>query len=109
MDLGKFCNQVEASDDLCGIGMSVNDGTIENFVVKYKPSGAEIKISTEAVKKCDWPVLYEVMTGRREPAVIQHMTRIVGYYSKISNWNPSKIGELGDRKKGEYEVEVSKD
>ncbi len=25
------------------------------------------------------------------------MTRIVGYYSRINNWNKSKLGELGDR------------
>lgn len=109
MDLGKFCSQVEASEDLCGVGMGINEGVVDSFVVKYKPSGTDIKLPIEAVKKCDWSMLYDVITGRREPAVIQHMTRIVGYYSKISNWNPSKIGELGDRKKGEYEVEASKD
>lgn len=26
------------------------------------------------------------------------MTRIVGYYSRINNWNKSKLGELGDRR-----------
>ncbi|NQT86306.1 anaerobic ribonucleoside-triphosphate reductase, partial [bacterium] len=30
------------------------------------------------------------------------MTRIVGYYSRISNWNKSKIGELRDRQAGTY-------
>ncbi len=34
------------------------------------------------------------------------MSRIVGYYSKIQNWNKSKLGELQDRqdgaKKGSY-------
>ncbi|MBI5574714.1 MAG: anaerobic ribonucleoside-triphosphate reductase [Elusimicrobia bacterium] len=33
------------------------------------------------------------------------ITRIVGYYSRISNWNKSKIGELQDRHKGNYVVE----
>jgi len=33
-----------------------------------------------------------------------HMTRIVGYYSRISNWNDSKLGELADRHKGIYDV-----
>lgn len=32
------------------------------------------------------------------------VTRIVGYYSRISNWNKSKIGELQDRHKGNYGV-----
>jgi ribonucleoside-triphosphate reductase len=32
------------------------------------------------------------------------VTRIVGYYSRISNWNKSKLGELKDRHKGNYSV-----
>lgn len=32
------------------------------------------------------------------------ITRIVGYYSKINNWNKNKIGELKDRKSGIYQV-----
>lgn len=32
-------------------------------------------------------------------------SRIVGYFSDISNWSKSKIGELQDRHKGDYQVE----
>lgn len=32
------------------------------------------------------------------------VTRIVGYYSKITNWNKNKIGELKDRRSGNYKV-----
>lgn len=32
------------------------------------------------------------------------VTRIVGYYSKINNWNKNKIGELKDRKLGNYQI-----
>ncbi|MBL7140551.1 MAG: anaerobic ribonucleoside-triphosphate reductase [Planctomycetes bacterium] len=32
------------------------------------------------------------------------MTRIVGYFSRIANWNQSKLGELKDRQKGDYVV-----
>jgi ribonucleoside-triphosphate reductase len=35
---------------------------------------------------------------------IYGITRIVGYYSRISNWNKSKVGELNDRHKGDYGV-----
>lgn len=31
---------------------------------------------------------------------LQGVTRIVGYYSRVSNWNKSKIGELRDRQAG---------
>jgi len=33
---------------------------------------------------------------------VYHMTRIVGYYSQVHNWNKSKLGELKDRQKGNY-------
>lgn len=32
------------------------------------------------------------------------MSRVTGYYSIIENWNPSKIAELKDRKKGNYKI-----
>lgn len=32
------------------------------------------------------------------------ITRIVGYYSRIENWNKSKRGELKDRHRGDYAV-----
>lgn len=33
---------------------------------------------------------------------VEKMTRIVGYFSRLSNWNPSKLGELKDRWRGNY-------
>lgn len=30
------------------------------------------------------------------------VTRIVGYYSRVNNWNKAKIGELRDRRAGMY-------
>ncbi len=35
---------------------------------------------------------------------IYGITRIVGYYSKVNNWNKNKIGELKDRKSGKYQI-----
>lgn len=36
---------------------------------------------------------------------VEHITRVVGYFSKIQNWNRSKRqGELPDRQKGQYSV-----
>jgi len=32
------------------------------------------------------------------------MSRIVGYFSRIANWNKSKLGELKDREAGDYSV-----
>ena len=32
------------------------------------------------------------------------ITRIVGYFSRMTNWNSSKLGELDDRRRGDYAV-----
>jgi ribonucleoside-triphosphate reductase len=35
------------------------------------------------------------------------VTRIVGYFSRVSNWNKSKLGELKDRQHGNYKIKGS--
>ena len=42
-----------------------------------------------------------------ESSDVYGVTRIVGYYSRITNWNQSKIGELKDRHKGNYSLQSS--
>ena len=39
-----------------------------------------------------------------ESTDVSGITRIVGYYSRIANWNKSKLGELKDRHRGNYSV-----
>ena len=35
---------------------------------------------------------------------VEGITRIVGYYSRVKNWNKSKLGELKDRQGGDYGI-----
>jgi len=37
---------------------------------------------------------------------VHGLTRIVGYFSRVNNWNKSKHGELKDRQKGNYSVSL---
>ena len=46
----------------------------------------------------------EILQHKREPKVLSHMCRIVGYYSVMDNWNISKLQEQKDRRKGNYGV-----
>ena len=39
-----------------------------------------------------------------ESTDVYGMTRIVGYFSRINNWNSSKLGELRDRHRGSYSL-----
>lgn len=104
MDIDKFYDMVDAAKDLTGVGVDETDHG-KGVIVKHEPTNMSVRIPVDAVKGADWDTLYSVIVGEREPTVLQHMTRIVGYYSKIASWNKSKIGELKDRHKGNYAVE----
>ncbi len=55
----------------------------------------------EAIQQNDWPILEsQIIQGKK----IHHISRVVGYFSRIENWNKSKQGELQDRQKGNYRV-----
>ncbi len=43
-----------------------------------------------------------VINNDRKSIVCEGVTRIVGYYSRVQNWNKSKIGELRDRLGANY-------
>ena len=42
--------------------------------------------------------------GHCGSANVYGMTRVVGYFSRVDNWNASKKAELADRQKGDYKV-----
>ncbi|MDR1534930.1 MAG: anaerobic ribonucleoside-triphosphate reductase [Planctomycetota bacterium] len=102
MRLTQFYDQVEAHGELEGMGFDECRGGRPGVVIRHVKTGLLTRIPTEAIEKTDWPTLEDVLIGKREPQVLQHMTRVVGYFSRVENWNKSKIGELKDRHKGNY-------
>jgi len=81
--------------------------SIANFVVKTfrNTSNSQIAFSPEftSCNECG-----KIVRGLRENCAycgsgsVEGITRITGYFSKISGWNKGKLGELADRyKKGE--------
>ncbi|MBN1384763.1 MAG: hypothetical protein JW983_07785 [Elusimicrobia bacterium] len=75
-----------------------NDG----YFISCKSLDTAAHFSIDAIEKNDWPVLQKHITQGKN---VHHVTRIVGYYSRIENWNKSKKGELKCRHKGNYQVE----
>ncbi|MGQ3683703.1 MAG: hypothetical protein ACUBOA_01570 [Candidatus Loosdrechtia sp.] len=60
-------------------------------------------VSIDAVLRQDLgAVIHALETGTS--LRLHGVTRIVGYYSRVSNWNKSKVGELHDRHMGRYSV-----
>ena len=104
MHIGEFYERIEAHTDLEGVGIQQCRGKQPGVVVRHVTSGLLTRIPVAAIEAADWKMLEDVLIGRREPQVLQHMTRVVGYFSRIENWNKSKIGELKDRHKGDYAI-----
>ena len=106
-----FVEAVELSSDLEVIGTAFPSKE-EVFVIRdYSKTegneGAYVEVSIdEIVRKvvdCDKAQEFvKVIQNDRAPIVLNGVTRIVGYYSRVNNWNKSKVGELRDRAKGSY-------
>ena len=56
-------------------------------------------LPTDALAGAEWEKLQAFVVNGRD---VLHYSRVVGYWSRMQNWNPSKIGELRDRHKGDY-------
>jgi len=106
-----FVEAVELSSDLEVIGTAFPSKE-EVFVIRdYSKTegieGAYVEVSIDEIvrKVTDCSRAQEfvkVIQNDRAPIVLNGITRIVGYYSRVNNWNKSKVGELRDRAKGSY-------
>ncbi|MFH1868965.1 MAG: hypothetical protein ABH843_08350 [Candidatus Omnitrophota bacterium] len=77
-----------------------HDGN-SGYFIRSERFETKAHFTNEAIEKNDWPRLNRSIVQGKD---IYHVTRVVGYYSRIQNWNKSKIGELKDRHAGEYLV-----
>lgn len=73
------------------------------FVLSWRsaPEHEEIHVKEAALAKLTPAQLTRIVTNGRD---VTQVTRIVGYFSHVQNWNKSKLGELKDRHKGNYSV-----
>ena len=105
MELNQFYDKIEAHPELQGLGVdSACKDHQPGVIIKQTKTGLMTRIPVAAIEAAEWSVLEDVLMGKREPQVLQHMTRVVGYFSRVENWNKSKVGELKDRQKGNYSV-----
>ncbi len=83
--------------------------SIMNLVQKTfkNTQAAQVTISPEFTICNDCKKVTQKLTeicGHCGSRNVYGISRIVGYFSRINNWNKSKIGELADRHKGNYSV-----
>jgi len=63
-----------------------------------------VRLPIDEIINNTWEDIRSVVVGDRNAGVLQHITRVVGYFSSVNNWNKSKIAELSDRHIGDYNV-----
>jgi len=96
-------DRVDESEELDGVGVSHTDvGPL--LIIKHVRSGMITQVPLYTLLDVEWDELRPILIGEREPEALAHMTRVVGYFSRVDNWNKSKIGELHDRHSGDYAV-----
>lgn len=94
MTSSEFWDNLMATPELESKGVSG-----DSITIKHIPSKVCYSIDRDTLVKESWPTLKEILFAIRPAKVLSHITRIVGYYSQIDNWNRSKLGELKDRQK----------
>jgi hypothetical protein len=85
-------------------GYEWSEGEHDNkkgYFIGSKQLDTTAHFTEDAIKNNEWAALNKQIIQGKD---VCHVTRVVGYYSKVQNWNKSKIGELGDRHVGEYTV-----
>ena len=90
LEIDTDCEDSEGKPYLKVVNNTLQDAyavTLDTIVTHYKDG--IIGCLVKALKMGELTILYGI-------------TRIVGYYSRVSNWNKSKIGELKDRHIGNY-------
>jgi len=103
MDGHDFYARVSNHDGLEWHGVRKGDvAANDEVLVQHKKTGAKFAVALSAIRDHSWDELLPVLLGQRSPRVMTHLTRIVGYYSQLHNWNRSKLAELRDRQKGSY-------
>lgn len=102
MKLEDFFDAVENDEQLNGVGINEEKGTL--LVACGSQLCTELSADIIEQDHVDWDLLRSVLVGDREPDVLYHMSRVVGYFSRLENWSASKIGEFKDRQKGNYRI-----
>lgn len=77
-----------------------NEGK-SGYFVGSKELDTVAHFTPDAIDNNDWGMLNKQIIQGKD---VYHVTRVVGYYSRIQNWNKSKVGELQDRHAGDYAV-----
>jgi len=105
MKIIEFYEAVENDPELIGRNIIEAEELDETkFVLSNTRDDYSTTFQLPVIRENQWTVLRKLALGELEIQPLAVMTRIVGYFSIVSNWNKSKMGELKDRRLGNYGV-----
>ena len=99
--LGAFEATQPIRDEL---GVIVVAALPDRFRIHDKCHDVVRDIPMTDVSNHQWDELESVLTGKRRGKIMRGITRVVGYYAQVRNFNRSKVAELVDRGNGDYAV-----
>ena len=93
MEKTEFVEHLRSNMENFEVADAPLDGT-DGVYVKNKVFDTETHFTDEIIGKME---LKELITATHQGKNIEQMTRVTGYFSKVSGWNKGKVGELKDR------------
>lgn len=104
MDARNFYQTVVDHNRLSWLGAKTNSDNVDCVYVRCDVNGCNTEVPIAEISNHPWETWEALLLCKRSAIAMKHVTRIVGYYSELQNWNGSKIAELKDRHKGEYSL-----
>ena len=72
------------------------DGNLYFRHTQYDAKNEKVKVEPHALAKVTAEQLEKILVGGRN---VDQITRVTGYFSRVSGWNKGKIGELAERER----------
>ncbi len=72
------------------------DGNLYLRHAQYDAKNEKVKIEPHALAKISPEQLEKILVGGRN---VEQITRVTGYFSRVSGWNKGKVGELAERER----------
>lgn len=72
------------------------DGTLYFRHAQYDSEHEKVKVTPDALSRVTAAQLEKILVGGRN---VDQITRVTGYFSRVSGWNKGKIGELAERER----------
>lgn len=93
MNMDEFTAFLDQNGDMYGWQIGKHEGTKGVFVMN-KAFDTQTHFSDTAIEKNE---LNALLAYTRQGKNVENITRVTGFFSKVSSWNKGKTGELNDR------------